>query len=61
MGEKKRFVVSRELSYGQSVVIEATSDDDAARIARDLEDNQWETSDSFVIDNHYNSEEVSDG
>ena len=60
MGKRKRFVVSRELSCGQSVVIEATSADDAVRMARDIEDTIWETSDSFVFDNHYDAEEMSD-
>ena len=60
MSDKKRFVVSRELSCGQSIIVEATSGDDAVRIARDSEDAIWETSDSFVCDNHYAVEEVSD-
>ena len=58
MSEKKRFVVSRELAFGQSITVEATSADEAVRMARDNEDLIWETSDSFVCDNHYDAEEV---
>lgn len=58
--KKKRFVVSRELSCGQNIIVEAINEDDAVRIAREIDDDIWETSDSFVIDNHYDSEEADD-
>ena len=58
--KKKQFVVSRELSCGQNILIEATSEDEAVRMAREIEDTEWETSDSFVFDNHYDVQEVND-
>ena len=60
MSDKKKFVVSRDLTCGQNIIVEATSADDAVRMARDIEDTEWETSDSFVCDNHYDVQEVSE-
>ena len=58
MSDKKQFVVSRNLACGQNIIVEANNADDAVSIARDIEDTEWETSDSFVCDNHYDVQEV---
>ena len=59
MTDKKKFYVSRWISYKQYVIVDAIDADDAMRIADSAEE-EWIDTDRIDIDGYDTVEEVSD-
>jgi hypothetical protein len=60
MSEKKEYWVSRKLVLQQTIRVAAEYSEQAEDIAWATDDNAWETSDSYVLRESIDSEEVSE-
>ena len=60
MSDTKEYWVSRELVLKQTIVVDAEYADQAEDIARATNDNDWTTSDSYVLRDSMDVVEVND-